>query len=87
MYLAIIVYLLCLLACALCTWLLARSYFRVPNRLLFWSAACFAMLGVNNLVVAANIAIAPERDYSILANFATLIALSFLLYGFIWEDE
>jgi hypothetical protein len=45
------------------------------------------MLGVNNLVVAANIAIAPERDFSVLANFATLIALSFLLYGFIWEDE
>jgi hypothetical protein len=85
-FLSPVVYLFSLLACVLCAWLLARSYFRVRHRLLFWSAACFIMLGASQLIALADFAGRPRPAPSVAANLATLFALSFLLYGFIWEE-
>ena len=43
------VYSLCLLTSLACAWLLGRAYARTSARVLFWSAACFLFLTVNNV--------------------------------------
>jgi hypothetical protein len=80
------IYLLCLAASVICAWLLIRSYIRTGMRLLLWSAACFVFLALNNLLVVVDILVTgPSIDLSIVRQLSTLIAVSVLLYGFIWE--
>ena len=80
------VYLLCLLASATCAWLLIRSYTRSATRLLLWSAACFVLLALNNLLVVVDLLILPTTiDLTILRQLSSLSAVLILLYGFIWE--
>jgi hypothetical protein len=80
------VYLLCLLASAVCGWLLVRSYLRTRTRLLLWSAACFVLLALNNLLLVIDLLILPSViDLLILRNLTSLAAIATLLYGFIWE--
>ncbi|HEX4078470.1 MAG TPA: DUF5985 family protein [Rhizomicrobium sp.] len=81
------VYVLCLLTSALCAGLLARSYLRSRAALLLWSALCFAMLALNNLLVIIDIVVLPEIDLSAARDFTALLGLGFLLYGFIWEVD
>jgi Family of unknown function (DUF5985) len=82
------VYLLCLATSVACAVLLARSYMRTRARLLLWSSLCFAFLALNNLVVVVDILIFPTAvDLSLVRLSASLLALSVLLYGFIWESE
>lgn len=81
------VYLLCLATSAACAVLLARSYARTRARLLLWSALCFAFFALNNLIVVVDILLVPEADLSLWRLTASLIAVSVLLYGFIWESE
>jgi hypothetical protein len=82
------VYLLCLATSAACAILLARSYARTRARLLLWSALCFAFLALNNLIVVVDILIFPTIvDLSLWRLAASLVAVSVLLYGFIWESE
>ena len=82
------VYLLCLATSITCTVLLARSYVRMRARLLLWSALCFAFLALNNLIVVIDILILPTTiDLSLLRLVASLVAVSVLLYGFVWESE
>jgi len=81
------VYLLCLATSAACAVLLARSYGRTRARLLLWSALCFAFFALNNLIVVVDILLVPEVDLSLWRLAASLVAVSVLLYGFIWESE
>ncbi len=82
------VYLLCLATSAACAVLLARSYFRTRARLLLWSSLCFAFLALNNLIVVIDILVFPTMvDLSLWRLAASLVAVSVLLYGFIWESE
>lgn len=82
------VYLLCLATSVACALLLARSYARTRARLLLWSALCFAFLSLNNLIVVIDLLILPTSiDLSIWRLAASLVAVSVLLYGFIWESE
>src|ERR1043165_8848398 len=62
---ATVVYVLCLLASALCPVLLARGYRATRVRLLLWSALCFAGLALNNVLLFADIRIFREIDLSI----------------------
>jgi hypothetical protein len=80
-----IVYLLCVVTSLLCTYLLARAYRRSRAKLLIWSSLCFALLAVNNLVLAVDILLLPEVDLAFLRIITALLAVSILLYGFIWE--
>jgi hypothetical protein len=76
------IYSLCLLSSSACAWLLIRSYARTRTRLLLWSAACFFLLAVNNFLVV----LLPESiDLSFFRQFCNLLAVSILLFGFIWE--
>jgi hypothetical protein len=83
--LEVIIYLLCVITSLLCAYLLARAYRRGKTRLLVWSALCFALLAVNNLVLAADVLLLPDIDLSILQLLTSLSAVCVLLCGFIWE--
>jgi hypothetical protein len=81
------VYLLCLLASLICAGLLARSYFRHRTNMLLWSAACFGLLAINNLLMVLDILVFPQTDLSLARTCCSLAAVSTLLYGFIWEID
>jgi hypothetical protein len=81
------VYCLCLGACLLCTWLLARSYLRTRARLLLWSALCFGLLAGNSALVILDILIFPGIDFSLFRAILSFAAVAVLLLGFIWDLE
>ena len=82
-----LVYLLCFLASALCAGLLLRQYRNVPSALLLWSGACFTLLAISNLLVVIDKVLLPEVDLKLARLLMTLLAVSVLLVGFIWEAE
>jgi Family of unknown function (DUF5985) len=82
-----IIYLMCVATSLLCAYLLARAYRRSRTKLLIWSALCFALLAVNNLVVAADVLLLPTIDLTVLRLLTSLAAVAVLLYGFIWESR
>jgi hypothetical protein len=84
---AALLYLLCLLTSLLCAGLLWRAYGRSRAPLLAWSAACFALLGLNNLFVAVDMLLLTEVDLTVWRQGSSLAAVAVLLYGFIWEIE
>jgi hypothetical protein len=79
------VYLLCLLTSAACAWLLVRSYSKSRTKLLLWSAACFVMLALNNLLVVVDLVILPNFDLTIPRSLSALAGVGLLLYGFVSE--
>jgi uncharacterized membrane protein len=79
------VYLLCFLTSAVCGWLLVRSFMRNRTRLLLWSAACFVLLAVNNLLVVIDLILLPSTDLNPFRLATGLAAVSTLLFGFVWE--
>jgi len=80
-----VIYLACVATSVLCAYLLARAYRRGRTTLLIWSAMCFALLAVNNLVVAADILLLPNIDLTLVRLLTSLAAVSVLLFGFIWN--
>ncbi|HME20096.1 MAG TPA: DUF5985 family protein [Acetobacteraceae bacterium] len=80
-----VIYLMCVATSVLCAYLLARAYRRSRTKLLIWSALCFALLAVNNLVVAADVLLLPTIDLTVLRLATSLAAVAVLLFGFIWE--
>lgn len=86
--LATTVYALCFVTSVVCSFLLVRSFLRNRTRLLLWSAACFVLLAVNNLLVLIDLVIlGPEVDLSPFRLAASLAAVSTLLFGFVWEVD
>ena len=81
------VYGLCLLTSGLCAALLFRSYGRSRQPLLLWSAACFTLLAINNLLVVFDMVVFSSIDFSALRQLTALAAVGVLLYGFIFEVE
>jgi hypothetical protein len=82
-----IVYTLCLLTSAGCAWLLIKSYRVLHTRLLLWSAACFVLLALNNLMLVIDLIVLPAIDLSLPRKLLSLAGVSALLFGFIWEVE
>lgn len=82
-----IVYGLCLLTSAVCAGLLTRSWLRSRQALLLWSAACFWLLAVNNLLVVLDMVILPGIDLSPARQATALLAVGVLIYGFVWEVD
>ena len=81
------VYSLCFATSALCAFLLGRSYLRSRSQVLFWSAACFALLGVVNGILVLDMLVYPDVDLRTLRLGLTLLAVSVLLYGFLWHED
>jgi hypothetical protein len=84
---AAVLYILALATSTGCAALLVRSYMRHRTRLLLWSAACFLFLALNNLAVVIDILVLPDVDLTIPRILASLIGVSLLLCGFIWEVD
>ncbi|ANI79372.1 DUF5985 family protein [Sphingobium sp. EP60837] len=82
-----IVYALCFATSSACAILLWRSYARSGARLLFWSAACFTLLAMNNLFLVIDLALIPTADLQLVRLLLSLCAVGVLLFGFIWESE
>ena len=81
------VYLLCFLTSAACAWLLMRSYVRSGSGMLFWSAACFLLLAVNNGIVILDMLVIESLSLMPWRLAASLAAVSLLLFGFIWRGD
>lgn len=81
------VYVLCFLTSSACAFLLARNYRRTGTRLLMWSALCFGLLGLNNLVVIFDLLILPDVNFKETRLAFSLAAVSVLLFGFVWDLE
>lgn len=81
------VYGLCLLTSALCAALLVRSWLRSRQPLLLWSAVCFSLLAVNNLLVVLDMVVLAEVNLSLARQLTSLAAVGVLIYGFIWEVD
>jgi hypothetical protein len=80
-----VVYILCFATSAGCSWLLVRSYIRTRTALLLWTAVCFVLLALNNLLVVVDLVFLPQVDLRFARLAANVVALATLLYGFIWE--
>jgi hypothetical protein len=82
------VYLLCFITSAACAWLLMRSYLKVRSNMLFWSALCFGLLALNNLIVIIDLMVVPpDIDLGVYRLMASLLAIGLLLFGFIWRGD
>jgi hypothetical protein len=84
---ALVIYSLCALTSAVCTYLLTTAWLRSRYRLLLWSALCFAGLTLNNLTLWLDKLAFPTTDLSILRISIALLAMIVLLYGLIWDTE
>lgn len=82
-----LVYLLCFLTSLTCAVLLGRSYARTRTRMLLWSALCFSMLALANLVVVLDMLVLPAVDLRLVRLTLSLAGISVLLFGFIWDQE
>lgn len=83
-----VVFLLCLVTSIACAWLLFRAWREARTRLLLWSAAAFALLAVNNLLLVVDRLVVPTQvDLWPFRQLASLAAICVLLYGFITEGE
>ena len=81
------VYLLCFATSSACAFLLARNYRRTRARLLLWSALCFTLLALNNLMVVVDLLILPDSNFTLPRIFLSLAAVSVLLFGLTWDVE
>jgi hypothetical protein len=82
-----LVYTLCFATATLCAYLLGRSFHRTRSRLLFWSALCFGLLAVVNFIVVLDMLVYPEIDFRPIRLWLSLVAVSVLLFGFIWDED
>ena len=71
-------------ACAL---LLLRGYARGRKKLLLWSGLCFFVLGLSNVLIFVDLVVFRHIDLYPLRLGMTLLAMTLLLYGLIWESE
>jgi hypothetical protein len=83
-----LIYSLCALTSLACCILLWRGWRAGGNRLLFWSALCFAGLVVNNLLLVIDKVVLPTQvDLQTWRLASGFLAVSLLLFGLIWEEE
>jgi hypothetical protein len=79
------VYLLSALTSAACAVLLFRGWRRSGTRLLLWSGWCFTGLALNNVLLFVDQVVITEVNLAVPRSLATLVGLSLLVYGLIWE--
>jgi Family of unknown function (DUF5985) len=82
-----VIYLLCVFTSAVCAWLLVSAYLRRRQGLLLWSALCFSLLTLNNLLVFTDLIVLPQVDLSLARSLTALAAGIVMLGSFIWGME
>ena len=83
---AAFIYSLCAITSSLCAILLLRSYFESRYRLLLWAGVCFLGLTINNILMVADKVLFPQEYMLTLRLVVALLAVSFLLYGLIFDE-
>ena len=81
------VYILCMLTSLCCAFLLLRSYRSSRTRLLLWSSLCFMGLALNNMLLFADLVVAPTLDLSLWRNAVALLALVVLTIGLVLDSD
>jgi hypothetical protein len=84
-FLPSLVYALCFLTSAACTYLLFRRYRDTKIRMLLLSAICFFFLSVNNAILFVDLTILSQIDLTPLRVASLVLAVGILLVGFIWD--
>lgn len=79
------IYALCFLTSLACAVLLLRGYRRGRGRLLLWSSGCFLFLALNNALLFVDLVLVPSIDLSVPRSLVGLVAVTFLLVGFVWD--
>ncbi len=82
-----IIYILCALTSLGAAILLWRGYRRAGQRLLYWSALCFAILAVSNGLLILDLVLFPDTYLLPWRSAVTQVALLVLLYGLIMESD
>ena len=82
-----LVYILNSVTFATCSTLLGRAYWRVRQRLLLWSALCFAGLAMSNLLIFVDLVMLPQTDLYLLRLTTAAVSMLLLVFGLIWEGE
>lgn len=80
------VYILCFLTSLTCSVLLLRGFKLFQSRLLLWTGLCFVGLAVNNGLLFIDRVMLPDQNLWWVRSASTLVGLSLLLYGLIWES-
>lgn len=81
------IYLLCVATSSLCAWLLFSAFLRWRQSLLLWSALCFGLLSINNILVFTDIVLLPQIDLILVRSLTALAAGIVMLSAFIWGLE
>lgn len=82
-----LIYSLCALTSITCFVLLWRAWRASGARLLFWSALCFGVLSVNNVLLVMDRIVLPDIDLYLWRLLAAFAAVLLLVFGLIWEEE
>lgn len=82
------VYILCVVTSALCAYLLLRAHQRTSRRFLLCAAICFIFLAINNGLALVDLHWLPEEGHLVAhRQVAALLAVSAMIYGFMWETD
>jgi len=84
---AALIYSLCALVAALCTFLLLRAWRSSRYRLLLWTGLCFAALTVTNALLFLDKVVLPEIDLTAARQLITVAGMGVLLYGLVWDAQ
>lgn len=82
-----VVYVLCAVTSLAVAMLLWLNFRRTGFRLLFWSAICFFLLTLNNVMLFLDVVVLPSVDLAIFRTLPAALGFGALLFGFIWETE
>lgn len=83
----VVIYVLCALASGACTWLLLRGHRRSGTRLLLWASICFFFLCLNSIAVLLDLLIFTQHDLQAWRHASSLMAVTVLLFGLVWESD
>lgn len=70
-----------------CAILLFKGYARVKRRLLLWSGLCFFGLTISNFLIFVDLVVVPDINLYDLRLGTTLLSMTLLLYGLIWDSR
>jgi len=82
-----LVYGLCAIAALACSILLFMASRRSQSGMLWWSGVCFLFLTLSNGAVLVDVFVLPQVQLWPLRHGLSLVAVSALLYGLIFEER
>ena len=81
-----VVYAICAVTSVACAILLQLGWRRSRVRLLMWSAACFWLLAVNNVLLFVDLVVITDVDLRLARRLTVAAGPIVLLAGLIWDS-